>query len=155
MHHRILVSLCLLALLAQLCTPVLGKQATPSPNDDVGIKYIPAGSKVFITPLEGGFEIYLAASLVKKQVPVLIVNDRSKADFEITGISESEKAGWAKMLFMGSQQSAEQASIKVVNLKTDVIAFAYTVNKGNSVRGKQSAAEACAKHLKEKIEKRL
>ena len=133
---------------------LLAQRPSSTANDDLGNKGIPAGSRVFITPIEGGFEIYLAASLVKKNVPVVIVNDRSKADFEITGISESEKAGWAKMLFIGSQQSNEQASMKVVNLKTDVIAFAYAVNKGNSVRGKQSAAEACAKHLKDKIEKK-
>lgn len=30
--------------------------------------------------------------------------------------------------------------------------LSYAVHKGNSYRGKQSAAEACAKHLKERIE---
>lgn len=80
-----------------------------------------------------------------------MVASRDKAEFEISGIAESEKAGWAKMVF-GSQQSREEAGIKVLNLKTDEVVFAYAVNKGNSVRGKQSAAEACAKHLKEKVE---
>jgi hypothetical protein len=55
------------------------------------------------------------------------------------------------MLFMGSQQTSETASIKMVNLKTGTVVFAYSVNKGNSVRGKQSAGEACAKHIKKKI----
>jgi hypothetical protein len=41
----------------------------------------------------------------------------------------------------------------VTNIKTGTAAFAYAVHKGSSVRGKQSAAEACAKHLKRKIEK--
>jgi hypothetical protein len=133
------------------CIAALGQ--TELARDEDRDKSIPPRSKVFITPIEGGFEIYLAAALVKKDVPLVIVNDRSRADFEITGISESEKAGWAKMLFLSSQQSNEQASMKVVNLKSEVIAFAYAVNKVNSVRGKQSAAEACAKHLKDKIEK--
>jgi hypothetical protein len=55
------------------------------------------------------------------------------------------------MLFMGSQQTNESASVKMVNLKNGSVVFAYSVNKTNSVRGKQSAAEACAKHMKEKI----
>lgn len=115
-------------------------------------KAIPPHSRVFITPIEGGFDTYLTAALVKKQVPLTVVALKEKADFEITGIAESEKAGWAKMLFLGSGQSNEQASIKVVNLKTGVVAFAYAANKGSAVRGKQSAAESCAKHLKARME---
>jgi hypothetical protein len=115
-------------------------------------KVIPPGSKVFITPIEGGFDTYLSAALVKKEVPLTVTTIKDKADFEITAIAESEKAGWAKMAFLGSGQSNEQASIKVVNLKTGVVAFAYAANKGSATRGKQSAAESCAKHLKARIE---
>jgi hypothetical protein len=115
-------------------------------------KSIPPGAKVFIAPVEGGFENYLAAGIIKKQVPVTVVAIRDKAEFEISGVAESEKAGWAKMLFMGSGASKEEAGIKVMNIQTQEVVFAYAVHKTNSVRGKQSAAEACAKHLKEKIE---
>ena len=115
-------------------------------------KVISPGSKVFITPIEGGFDTYLSAALVKKEVPLTVVTIKEKADFEITAIAESEKAGWAKMAFLGSGQSNEQASMKVVNLKTGVVAFAYAANKGSATRGKQSAAESCAKHLKARME---
>ena len=122
-------------------------QATPTK------KLIPAGAKVYVAPMKDGFETYVIAGLMKKEVPVTIVNSREKAEYEITGIAESDKAGWAKMLFMGSGQSAEQASIKVVEIKSDEVIFGYSVNKGNSVRGKQSAGEACAKHLKKAVAK--
>ena len=115
-------------------------------------KMIERGSKFYVAPMEGGFDTFLVAAFVNKQVPVTVVTDRSKADYEITGISNSEKAGWAKMLFMGSDSSRELASIKVVELKTGEVVYGYAVHKGNSVRGKQSAAEACAKHLKERTE---
>ncbi|HUJ95748.1 MAG TPA: hypothetical protein VLW84_10825 [Terriglobales bacterium] len=109
---------------------------------------IPAYAKIYVAPMPGGFENYVIAGLRSKKVPLTVVVDRSKADYEISGVSESEKAGWAKMLFMGSEQSSEQASIKVVDLKTGAIIFGYSVHKGNSMRGRQSAGEACAKHLK-------
>jgi hypothetical protein len=115
-------------------------------------KPIPTGAKVFIAPVEGGFETYLAAAIQQKKVPIVVVTVREKADFEISGVIESEKAGWAKMLFTGSAASKEQAGVKIVNLKSDEVVFAYAVHKGNSARGHQSAAEACAKHMKEKIE---
>jgi hypothetical protein len=123
-------------------------------TDDKGAKKLPAGSRIYVAPMEGGFETFIVAGLQQKKVPVIVVADRTKAEFEISGVSESDKAGWAKMLFMGSQQSREQASIKVVNIKTGIVAFAYSVHKGNSYRGRQSAGEACAKHIKEKIEGR-
>lgn len=113
---------------------------------------IERSSRIYIAPIEGGFDTFLAAAIIKKQVPVIVVTDRTKADYEITGIASTERAGWAKMLFMGVDNSNDLASIKVVELKSSEVVYGYAVKKGNSYRGKQSAAEACAKHLKEKIE---
>jgi len=110
---------------------------------------IPSFAKVYVAPIPGGFENYIIAGLRNKKVPLTVVIDRSKADYEISGVSDSEKAGWAKMLFIGSQNSNEQASIKISDLKTGAVIFGYSVHKTNSVRGKQSAGEACAKHIKQ------
>ena len=110
---------------------------------------IPSYSKVYVGPIAGGFENYIIAGLRNKKVPLTVVIDRTKADYEISGVSDSEKAGWAKMLFIGSQNSNEQASIKISDLKTGAVIFGYSVHKTNSVRGKQSAGEACAKHIKQ------
>lgn len=111
---------------------------------------IPAGAKVFVAPMNG-FETYLKAALDKKRVPVTVVEDRDKADFEISGASESQKASTAKKVIMLNWHSNEQASIKVANIKSGVVVFAYSAYKTSSAHGKQSSAEACAKHLKEKI----
>jgi len=113
---------------------------------------IPSGSKVYVAPM-GGFENYVIAGILNKKVPISIVADREKAEYEIRGSAETEKAGWAKMLFLKSQNSNEQASINVQEIKTGTIVFAYSVNKINSVHGKQSAGEAIGKHLNEAIGK--
>ncbi len=140
-----------LILLIMLPIGLLSQQpAMPSNGNLTGV--IPPGSRIFIDSLIGGYDTYLSAAIFNKKVPLVIVTDRSKADFEMSGVTESDRAGWAKMLFLGSQASNEEASIKIVNLKTDAVVFGYNVHKTNSVRGKQSSAEACAKHLKEKIE---
>lgn len=115
-------------------------------------KTIPAKSKVFISPMKDEFEKYLATALEAKKVPLEIVTDKSQADFEISGTSESKKAGAAKIIIMGSWRSSEQASITVTNLKSGEAVWAYSVNKSDSAHGKRSTAEACAKHLKTKIE---
>lgn len=113
---------------------------------------IQSGSKIYVAPM-GGFENYVIAGILNKKVPVVLVTEREKADYEIRGSAETEKAGWAKMLFMGSQNSNEQASVNVSDVKTGDIVFAYSVHKLNSVHGKQSAGEAIGKHLKEVVGK--
>ena len=115
------------------------------------VKKIPAHSKVYIAPMEG-FEDDLKAALEKKKVPLDVVSERDKADFEISGTAESQKAGTAKKIIFGDWHSNEQASIKVSDIKNGEVVFAYSVNKQSSAHGKRSTAEACAKHLKEQIE---
>jgi hypothetical protein len=118
----------------------------------VGQQPIAAGSKVYIEPMNG-FETYMAAAIQKKKVPLIVVSDESVADYVMTGNAEHQKAGWAKVAFTGSIHSDEQASVSMVSTKTKELVFAYAVNKKNTLHGEQTSAEACAKHLKEKIEK--
>ncbi len=146
--HRILGSSVLLVL---LIAAVSGFSQEEKTYFNPAAKPIPAGSRIYVAPISGGFENYIVAAILKKKVPVVLVTDQTKADYEISGVSESEKANWAKMLFMKSGASAEQASVQVVDRKNGEVVFAYSVNKANSARGKQSAGEACAKHLKGKI----
>lgn len=124
-----------------------------APPAELSKEKIPAGSKVYIAPLKG-YESFLVAAIIKKGTPVVVVNNPEVADYEITGVSESHQAGWAKILFLGSEQSNEQASIIMTNRKTGVAVWGYNVNKTNSNKGKQSSSEACAKHLKARIEGR-
>jgi hypothetical protein len=111
---------------------------------------IPKDSKVYVAPM-GGFETYFTAALAAKKVPLTLVPSKAEAEYEITGSAESKKAGAAKVILMGDWHSTEDASIKVTKLKTDVVVFAYSVHKQSSARGKRSAAEAAAKHLKDNI----
>lgn len=121
-------------------------------SQDAPNKVIPVGSKCFIAPMEDGFHDYLKAALQAKKVPLVVVEDKDSADFVISGHSETQKASTAKKVIMWNWQSNEQASIQVENLQTSEVVFAYSVNKPSSAHGKKSTAEACAKHLKEKIE---
>jgi len=118
----------------------------------VGQQQIAPGSKVYIEPMNG-FETYMAAAIEKKKVPLIVVSDETVADYVITGNAEHQKAGWAKVVFTGNIHSDEQASVSMVSTKTKELVFAYAVNKKNTLHGEQTSAEACAKHLKEKIEK--
>jgi len=116
------------------------------------IQPVASGAKVYINSMDG-FGSYVAAAFRVKGVPLIVVAERAVADYEVVGNSESQKAGWAKVIFLKQTGSREEASISVVDLRTSEVVFAYNYNTGNSYRGKQSAAESCAKHLVEAIRK--
>jgi hypothetical protein len=115
---------------------------------------IPKGAKIFIATIGEGFDSYLKDAMGTKKVPVEIVSNRDQAEYEITGTAESQKAGAAKKIIMGSWHSKEEASITLSNLKSGEVVWAYSVHQESSTHGKRSSAESCAKHLKEAIEKK-
>lgn len=138
------------------------------------------GSTIYIEPM-GGYETYLAAAIVKKNVPLIVLTDKAKADFIISstvsrkdpaqpgivinnrasanagsdnGNNDAWNQGWnAGSGFPRRSASARtDASISVVDARTSQVVFAYSAG---SYRSNQTAktAEDCAKHLKEFIEK--
>jgi hypothetical protein len=135
---------------------------------------IKSGSTVFIAPMDG-YETYLMAAFAKKHVPLIVVADRTKADYIIRStfthsqpsgpsvvINNSNENGVGNNAFQSGFQTgaAERAahgttsaSISVIDGRTSQIVFAYSVGKDRATNQIQSAAEACAKHLKEFIEK--
>jgi len=125
----------------------------------------------------GGFETYFAAAVREKKVPIALTLDKDSAQFFIVS-TETEwrgfvygsaaNASWGQnsgSYSSGSSASSTrglEASIMLIDAKTKDVVWAYEVHKNShggllfgtlAARGKQSVAEACAKHLKEFIEK--
>lgn len=134
-------------------TIVEAKKPEPKPVVESSPAVAPEPNTVFIAPMSG-FETYLSAAFAKKQVPLTVVADEARAAFLIRGTAAEQKAGWAKMAFTGSIHSDDEASIQMIDRKTDAVVFAYAVNKKNTWHGQQTTAEACAKHLAEQLEKK-
>lgn len=142
------------ALVSAPTTPAPSLSADPPASAIVPVNaHIVSGATVFISPMEG-FESYLAAALQKKGVPLVPVANESQATYVIKGTSEEKKAGWAKIVMQGQIHSDDSASVQMFDRRTGAIVFAYAVNKKNTMHGQQTTAEACAKHLKEQIEKK-
>jgi hypothetical protein len=134
--------------------------SAPAPSDPFEAQYIPRNSKVYIAPIKSednekpitGFESYLAAAFRKKSVPLILVADRTQADFEITGSADKKGAGWAKKVFLGDFRGTSSASMQVVNLHTGVVAYADASHRASANKGLRSSAEKLAKYLKRKID---
>jgi len=116
--------------------------------------FIPGGSRVYVADINGlpGFENNLVAAFQKKRVNLIVVTDRSQADFEINGFAETQKAGWAKIIFRHGLPESE-ASMQVVNLRNGVVAYAVASYKVEARNGNKSTAEHLAKNLRQKMER--
>lgn len=132
---------------AALSTQVQARQITDP-------TYIPGGSRVYVANINGlpGFENNLVAAFQKKRVNLIVVADRSQADFEINGFADSQKAGWAKIIF-GTGRPESEASMQMVNLRTGVVAYAVASYKVDSLNGNKSTAEHMAKNVRQKMER--
>jgi polyisoprenoid-binding protein YceI len=92
----------------------------------------------------------IAAALLKKEVPVLVVTDSAKARYTIKSVSaqreDSTGTKVAKLAFggWGGGFTKFEGTIQVIDNESSAVVYAYNVKKGNF----QSAAEAFAKHFK-------
>ena len=115
---------------------------------------------VYIEPQQG-FETYLAAAIAKKNVPVDVVTDQSKATYVLKSApvevkSESTGGKIARCLFASCAGIEDKAnvSVQLIETSSSKMLLAYSVNKqrGGS-KNEQSMAEAVAKHFREFLEK--
>jgi hypothetical protein len=107
---------------------------------------IPAGSKIFVDT-NNGFDTFILAALQNKNVNLRLVPTTDTADY----ILDSSLFHNAEALVTGDVAKAghsSEAAFKLTTKSGDIV-WAYAVSKGIFSRGKQSVAEACAKHLKE------
>jgi hypothetical protein len=142
----------------------------------VGNGEIVPGSRIVIAPM-GGFETYFAAAIREKKVPVKLTLSRESAQFFVVstetewhgfvygsagGANWNQNGGSAGHAASASSTRGLEASIMMIDAKTKDVVWAYEVHKSShgallfgthAARGQQSLAEACAKHLKEYIEK--
>jgi hypothetical protein len=141
----------LLALVIVLAFVARGNQVSPVP--------IPWSSSVFIDPM-GGFGPELQAAFLNDGVPLVIVNDKEKADFEITGGIRDDTEPTSGQPINGRTSSSEEqeagvqtlrrrfVTVKIVDLRTKSVAWRYGMT---GVRDLASAADSCAKQLKDEM----
>jgi TolB-like protein len=116
---------------------------------------------VYLEPQQG-FETYLAAAFAKKNVPVDVVTDQTKATYvlksapvEIKQESTGGKITRCLFAYCAGIEDKGSVSVQLIEASSTKMLWAYSVNKqrGGS-KNQQSMAEAVAKHCKEFLEKK-
>ena len=109
---------------------------------------------LYITPSEDNFEVYLAAAMTKKKVPVTVIKKAEEADLVLTtaGVEiqkQSTGSKIARCLFVYCAGIEDRGTTSVEVTHGSTVVWSYSVNKGRGQKNRQSLAEAIAKHLKE------
>jgi hypothetical protein len=84
---------------------------------------IPDGAKVFVAPMEGKLDGFIAAELVKKKLPITVVIDENAADYIITGASIKGDDKWYHSVY-GTGKDKNEANIRVVSVKDRAVVWA-------------------------------
>lgn len=134
----------LIVVLAALTVPIIGQAQQPS---------------VYISPTGDGFEVYLAAAMVKKGVPITVLDHEDGATFVLkaTKIETKQVGGGTKLvncLFLYCAGNEDKGNTAVQLVESGEIKWSYSVNKGRGEKNMQSMAEAIAKHLKSEFFKK-
>lgn len=115
-----------------------------------------ARPSVYIEP-QNGFETYVAAAIAKKQLPMDVVTDPTKATYvlkaaqvEIRQESTGGKIARCLFAYCAGIEDKGNVSVQLIESSSSKMLWAYSVNKqrGGS-KNQQSMAEAVAKHFKE------
>lgn len=110
-------------------------------------------AKVYIVPMEEGFDTFIAAALIKNKVPVTITTVESEAEFIITGQAVKGQNKWYDTVF-GAERDRNQGSIKLLKVSDKSIVWAASAGDrsvwwGAMKRGGQSkVANRLARQLK-------
>jgi hypothetical protein len=113
---------------------------------------VPPGSTVYVDT-NNGFDIFILAAFQEKHVPLQVVPTREKAEY-ILDSSLFHDAGFVATTKAAGTYRISEAAFKLTAKNGDIV-WAYAATKGMLSRGggKQSVAEACAKHIKALVSK--
>lgn len=108
---------------------------------------------LYVVPPGDGFEVFMAAAVIKKRVPVRVVEKEENATLILRAAPVEEKkvstgAKWVNCLFAYCAGNGDKASASVQLVKEGEIVWSYSVNKGRGEKNRQAMAEAIAKHMK-------
>jgi len=86
---------------------------------------LPIGAKFYVAPMPEGFDGFISAEILKRKLPLTVVNDEWAADFIIAGGTNKGVHKWYDTVFgSGYERDRNQGNIKVIRVKDRTIVWA-------------------------------
>src|SRR5579864_9469032 len=82
----------------------------------------PQGAKLFIAPMEGNLDGFIASEIVKQKIPVTVVTDEKDADFVLAGASIKAHDKWYHVVFGGKDKN--EGNVRLLSVKDKTMVWA-------------------------------
>jgi len=106
--------LAVLAVLALAFTQAVAQNKSEKPSL--------AGKKIFIAPMQGDLHPFIAAEIVKKKLPLVVVTERKKADYILAGSFIKSDEKWHHTAFGVTDQN--EGSVRLINVRNKTLVWA-------------------------------
>jgi hypothetical protein len=103
-----------LALLVRASTEAVAQNKSQKPSL--------AGKKIFIAPMKGNLHPFIAAEIVKKKLPVVVVTNKNKAEYILAGSFLKGDGKWYHTALGVTDQN--EGSIQLINVKDKTLVWA-------------------------------
>ena len=85
----------------------------------------PIGAKFYIAPMPDGFDGFISAEILKRKLPLTVVDDERVADFIITGGTNKGVHKWYDTVFgSGYERDRNQGNIRIIRVKDRTVVWA-------------------------------
>jgi hypothetical protein len=108
---------CLLAVLA-----LLALTFTQAVAQNKSEKHSLVGKKIFIAPMQGDLHPFIAAEIVKKKLPFVVVTEKKKADYILAGSFMKGDGKWYHTAFGVTDKN--DGSVQLINVKDKTLVWA-------------------------------
>ena len=102
-------------------TPDSSSNASPVPPTPLAPLSL-QGARIFIAPMQGNLDGFLAAEILKQKVPFVVVSDDKQADLVMTGMNVKEDDHWYNAAWGGKDKN--EGSVRVVQIQNKAMVWA-------------------------------
>src|SRR5262245_55597263 len=81
-----------------------------------------AGAKIFIEPMQGDLHPFIAAEIVKKQLPVVVVTEKENAEYILAGTYIKGDGKWYQTVF--GVMDKNEGSVQLIDVKDKTLVWA-------------------------------
>jgi hypothetical protein len=81
---------------------------------------IPKNSKIFIAPMQGNLDGFIAAEIIKQKLPLKVTTEEQGAEYILTGMSLKADDKWYHVVFGGKDKNEGNVRLLSVSDKTMV-----------------------------------
>ena len=116
---------------------------------------VPQGSKVFIAPMQGGLDGFIAPEIIKKKIPLIVVTDESQADYVLSGASLKADDRWYNTVFGGKDKN--EGNVRLLDVKSKQMVWAGEAGDRSLWAGgwKRGGERKVADRIVEQMKKQL